>query len=343
MSIQPALIDTQVRDPDLIQRLSDAGAMRPIVYDQCVLEQTRRDALLRMPSIQRRRSTIRHHLEEQGGASRDSIRHIHSVLAVCSLPYTRQPLEVREWNRTQGRMKLSVTAGKLMSPDGEWMEQPLPYGSRARLMLLHVCSEAIRTNSPVVHIEDSLCEFIKALGFPVTGGKNGTISSFKQQINALTACTLHIGAWDGEKARTIKASPFSSLAVEMFTSAPNQRTLWPTELNLSLDFFQTLTKHALPINLHAARAFANSPRKLDLIFWLGYRLHTLKEPLPISWEKLAEQWGQNYTRFANFKRDFALELSEIKEVFPKLPIVLNDNGCIISPGSSEVLALPKRK
>ena len=154
---------------------------------------------------------------------------------------------------------------------------------------------------------------------------------------------MNIGAWDGVHARNIKTSPFNSLTVEMFSGSPDQRTLWPTELNLSLDFYHTLTKHALPINFHAARAFANSPRKLDLIFWLGYRLHTLKEPLTISWDKLKEQWGQNYARFTNFKRDFALELSEIKEVFPKLPIVLNDNGCIISPGSSEVLAIPKRK
>ena len=119
-------------------------------------------------------------------------------------------------------MKLSVSAGKLISPEGEWIDQPLPYGSRARLMLLHVCSEAIRNNSPVIHVEDSLCGFIRALGFPVTGGKNGTINSFKQQINALAACTLNIGAWDGVHARNIKTSPFNSLTVEMFSGSPDQ-------------------------------------------------------------------------------------------------------------------------
>jgi len=344
LNSQPILVDTQVRDPDLLERLAKSAEFtRKLEYDRCVTEQARRDAVRAMPSVRRRRSEVKHEIQEHGGGSRDNLRHIHSVLALCSLPYTRQPLDKREWNRTQGRMKLSVVAGKLMGADGEWVDQPLPYGSRARLLLLHVCSEAIRTNSPTIDIEDSLCGFIRALGFPVTGGKNGTINSFKQQINALAACTLHIGAWDGEKGRTIKASPFSSLSVEMFSASPSQRTLWPTQLNLSLDFYDTLTKHALPVNIHAARAFANSPRKLDIILWLGYRLHSLKSPVAIPWEKLAEQWGENYARFTNFKRDFASEIAEIKEVFPKLPITLGELGCIIAPGSSEVLAIPKHK
>lgn len=338
-------IEAEIRDTDLLERLADSNEFgREFTRKSCIEEQQRRDALKVMRPLQRRRNVTRFELEERGAASRDNLRHIHSVLALCSLPYTKQALEVREWNRNQGRMKLSVTAGRLMSAEnGDWIDQPLPYGSRARLLLLHVCSEAIRTNSPTIEIEDTLCGFIRSLGFPVTGGKYGTITTFKEQINALAACTMRIGTWDGDRARTVSTSPFSSLSVSMFSNgSPEQGTLWPTTLSLSLDFYQTLTKHALPINLHAARAFANSPRKLDLLFWLGYRLHGITRPVAIPWEKLAEQWGANYTRFTNFKRDFAQEIAEIKEVFPKLPVTISDVGCIISPGSSEVMAIPTK-
>ena len=44
----------------------------------------------------------------------------------------------------------------------------------------------------------------------------------------------------------------------------------------------------------AVRAFAGSPRKLDMLFWLGYRLNTLNKTLSISWEALQEQWGAGY-------------------------------------------------
>lgn len=338
------ILDNEIRDPDLLERLAASqGLVHSIIRRQCVDEQMRRDQLAALPTGARRRSSTRHEITEKGGAARDNLRHIHSVLALCSLPYTKQPAETREWTRTVGKMKLSITAGKLASPtDGSWIDQPLPYGSRARLLLLHTCSEAIRQNSPTIEIEDTLTGFIRSMGFPVTGGKNGTLNSFKQQINALAACTMRIGLWDGTRGKTINTQPFSSLDVWMFPESPNQRLLWPSTITFSHEFFHTLTKHAMPINMHAVKAFANSPRKLDLLFWLGYRLNSLNKPVAISWEALSEQWGVNYSRMRNFKRDFAQEIGELKEVFPKLPVQLTDFGCTISPGTPEVIALPRK-
>jgi len=332
-----------LRDADLLQQVEKApDILRHLTYDRCRIEQHRRDHIAALPMAQRRRAQTRYALEEEGGADRDNLRHIHSVLAICSLPYTAQSLSVREWERKQGKMSLMVSAGKLVSPlDGTWIDQPLPYGSRARLLLLHTCSEAIRQNSPVVEIEDSLSGFIKSMGFQVTGGKNGTLTSFKQQINALAACTMRIGVWDGERAKTVNTQPFSSIDV-WFPTSPGQRLLWPSTITFSQEFYTTLTKHALPVNLHAVRVFAGSPRKLDMLFWLGYRLNNLTKPLVISWDALRDQWGVGYNRTNNFRRDFAQEISDLKEVFPKLPVKLSEHGITISPGSTEVLAIPTK-
>src|SRR5262245_47217260 len=268
MSTVSALNVDAVRDADLLKRIDQAAPFtRDSVRRQCESEQERRDSLLLLPRDKRRRAETKHALEQGEGADRDNLRHIHSVLAICSLPYTRQPLEVREWQRDQGRMSLMVQAGKLRSPeDGKWVDQPLPFGSRARLLLMHTCSEAIRQKSPVIEIEDSLTGFIKAMGFPVTGGKNGTLNSFKQQVNALAACSMRIGMWEGDRAKTINTQPFTSIDV-WFPTASNQRMLWPSTVTFSQEFYSTLTKHALPVNVHAVRAFAGSPRKLDMLFW----------------------------------------------------------------------------
>lgn len=329
-----------VRDQDLLKRLDEAHpAFRPTIEAGCLREQERRDRIAALPAGSRRRAATRHVLEEKGGGERDNLRHIHSVLAICSLPYQRQPLEMREWQRKQGRMSLMVSAGKLLGREGEWVEQPLPYGSRARLLLLHTCSEALRQKSATIEIEDSLSGFIKSMGFAVTGGKNGTLQSFKQQINALAACSMKIGVWDGERAKTVNTQPFSSIDV-WFPTTPDQRMLWPSTVTFSQDFYQTLTKHALPVNMHAVRAFAGSPRKLDMLFWLGYRLNAMTQKVSISWEALREQWGDGYARLDNFKRDFAGDIKELKEVFPKLPVSIGEVGITIQPGSSEVLAIP---
>lgn len=341
MNLASARAAERVRDADLLKRITDVqGLGADFEIRRCVAEQERRDNLLLLPRDARRRAETKYALEEQGGTDRDSLRHIHSALAICSLPYTRQALEVREWERNQGRMSLMVQAGKLRSPEnGKWVDQPLPYGSRARLLMMHTCSEAIRQKKPEIEIEDSLTGFIKAMGFPVTGGKNGTLNSFKQQVNALAACTMRIGLWDGDHARTISTQPFTSIDV-WFPSNATQKMLWPSTVTFSQDFYNTLTKHALPVNIHAVRAFAGSPRKLDLLFWLGYRLTTLDRTLTISWDALQLQWGQGYSRPDNFRRDFAKEISEIKEVFPKLPVKVSEKGFVIAPGSAEALALP---
>ena len=116
------------------------------------------------------------------------------------------------------------------------------------------------------------------MGFPVTGGKNGTLTSFKSQVNALAACHMRIGVWDGMRAKTVSTQPFSSIDVWFPTSA-EQKMLWPSTITFSHEFYSTLVSHALPVNIEAVQVFAGSPRKLDLLFWLGYRLNTLTAPL----------------------------------------------------------------
>ena len=161
------------------------------------------------PRDERRRAIVRTTLENSP-LDKDDLRHIHSVLAICGLPYTRQPIEVREFERRQGRMSLVVEAGKLRNPEtGDRIAQPLPFGPKSRLLLLHLCSEAIRQKSATVEIADSLTGFIRDMGFAVTGGQRGTINAFKEQINALAACKLSVGMWDGIRAVEYQGMPFS--------------------------------------------------------------------------------------------------------------------------------------
>ena len=41
----------------------------------------------------------------------------------------------------------------------EWVQQPLPYGTTPRLVMVHLSSEAIRTQEPPVEIGDSMRQF----------------------------------------------------------------------------------------------------------------------------------------------------------------------------------------
>jgi hypothetical protein len=343
--------ETLIRDADLRKELENARGTLTFKATQSYLigAQARRDterdakaekesALAAMPRDTRRRAIIREVIENTP-PNRKDLQHIHSTLAICGLPYTRQALDVREYKSKQGEMSLMVQAGQLISPDDEWIPQPLPYGSRARLLLLHLCTQALHQQSPTIEIEDSLTAFVRAMGFSDSGGPRGDLTAFKQQLNALAACTLRIGVSNGVKARTITTAPFSALDV-WFPSDPRQRILWPSTITFSREFFDTLSQHALPANTHAVRAFAGSPRKLDLYFWLIYRLNVTKDPLRITWASVKAQFGAGYARERAFRTAFAEDVAHLKQVFPKLQLALDDNGLTLQPASPEVLAVP---
>jgi Plasmid encoded RepA protein len=199
----------------------------------------------------------------------------------------------------------------------------------------------VRQKSPTIEIADSLTGFIRDIGFPVTGGKRGTINAFKEQVNALAACKLSVGMWDGQRAIDYQGTPFSKIEVWLPLN-PDQLMLWPSTLTFSLDFYETLSRHALPLRAEAVRAFAGSARKLDMYFWFNYRLHMLRAPLTLSWNAIAAQFGGDFTRARAFRAQFADDLKDIKDVFPKLPAVLTEDGLKLAPAGADVLALPVR-
>ncbi len=165
-----------------------------------------------MTPMQRRRTIIREVIETEG-PSPDNLRFIHSALAICGLPYRRPAADVREFERKQGRMSVLVEAGKARLPDGSRVAQPLPWGPKARLIMAHLSTEAIRQQSPTVEIADSLTGFMREMGFERTGGPRGNIAPFKEQIQALAVCRMEISAWDGKRAATIDTKPFERLEV----------------------------------------------------------------------------------------------------------------------------------
>lgn len=66
----------------------------------------------------------------------------HSVLTQCSLPISRPPDGVLSWERQQGRARLLVEAGKALNPKtGQYIQLGLPYGPKARLLLIHLNTE----------------------------------------------------------------------------------------------------------------------------------------------------------------------------------------------------------
>ncbi len=351
MSIEAKI--AAIHDEDLLAELEAArgGFLFAVIVEHIAHRQALRDAeraeagrqqetRAAMGRDQRRRDAVRMVIEAEP-VTPDTIQHIHSVLALCGLPY-RDPGEEREFFREYGRNTLSILAGRLKNPTTGQMElQGLPYGPKARLVLLHLCTEAVRQRSPTIEVADSLSGFMREMGFAVTGGERGTIRQFKEQLHRLAACTMQIGLWDGQsRSSTITMPPFRQL--DLWRSSGQDGIAWSKTVQFHQDFYDNLVQHALPVDIRAARAFSGSARKLDLLFWIGYRLRSLQRPLRLSWDIVHKQFGADNASLRSFRQAFKADMAHVKEVFPKLPISLDEAGLQLMPTDPGSLLVPPK-
>lgn len=348
--------ESLIRDEDLREKLETARTSmdRRLLghyVASLVSTQTKRDderaaaeakaaKLAAMPREQRRRAIIREVIENDG-PSPDNLRYMPTPLAICGLPYKALPAGETEFERKQGRMAVTVTAGKLRSPDGQRIQQPIPYGPKARLIMAHLSTEALRNNSPVVETSETLSGFMRDMGFEPRGGRNGNIEPFKEQLRALAACRMEISTWDGKRSGQIDVKPLQKVEL-WFPENPDQKTLWPTTIAFSEDFYRELKNHALPIDVRVLRALSNSARRLDLMLWVTYRITRLQTKLVLDWKPLKDQFGEGYTRDRAFKEAFLEDVAALKEIFPKVPLRLTERGLEMEAADASALAIPKR-
>ncbi len=251
---------------------------------------------------------------------------MHAVLCQVGLP--RSEVKSREFTRSTGGASMLIEAGKWY--DGiRYHDMPLPYGTRPRLVLLHVCSEAIRTKSPTVEVERSASAFLERLHIK----KNGeSFSAFKRQMLALAACRMQIGYQTETKVVNVKCDPIQRF--DAWTQSDNgQLGLWPGEITLSNEFYETLREHAVPLDPRAIAALQNSALALDTYTWLAHRLCRVKQNrgLTLYWKNLKDQFGQEYRSDKDFKREFAGALRKAHAVYPDAKIDIVRGGIRLFP------------
>jgi hypothetical protein len=254
---------------------------------------------------------------------------LHAILCQVGMPRKATPGRVFE--RSSGGASMMLEAGKLWT-GRTWREVPLPYGTRPRLVMVHVSSEAVRTRSREIHIGDSMKDFLIALGIDTNGGPRGGYTMFKRQMEALAASRLTLGFTGGGRAVTLDAKPISRFEAWLHPSG-EQRPLWPGLLELSQEFFDTLAAHAVPLDHRALGALKHSALSLDLYTWLAHRLCRVRKPggVKLSWENLREQFGQEYADPKNFKKEFRQAIRPALAVYPDARVEEVAGGILLRP------------
>ena len=250
----------------------------------------------------------------------NDIGYLFSGWAQAALPH-RRLLDDAAWQVMTDRVTLIVQPGLRPAADGNPIPVGVPYGSRARLILLYLQTEAVRTNNREVELGRSLHAWLRRLEIPI-GGKQ--MASVRDQAERISRCRLSFQIKQGTRTGLINQHILdTSMFIEDDAA---QSGLFVEKASLSQSFFDELKKHPVPVEEAAVRQIANNSLALDVYCWLAYRLHSLSGPINITWKAVHAQFGRSVARLDHFKEHFRTVLQLAMSVYPDADVEEADSG-----------------
>ena len=241
------------------------------------------------------------------------------TMALCSLPRSNPGARLR-YVRRNGPYTLVMNAGGLYR---------LPFGHLPRLLMAWISTEAVRTQSRVLVLGDSLSDFMRELGIYSSDGKAYT--RLRNQMDRLFHASVELSYEDKHGKQFIASRVVDRGDFWWDPKRPNERVLWDSKIRLGEDFFNEIISHPVPLDMNTLTALKRSPLGLDLYLWLTYRTFTLRTPQRLSWANLYRQFGvdpakaNNNRTVQDFRKDCLRELKKIKLAWPDL-------NCSTAPG-----------
>ncbi len=254
----------------------------------------------------------------------------HAGFAMTSLPHKK--LDGAVWRRQGGATTLLVESGR----DVQSNLIGVPYGSMARLILLYLQTEAVRTNSPEVDLGRSMRDWLGRMAV-TPGGK--TYQLVREQARRIAACRLtFLTVAAGAEQRMNGAFVRGAISMVGVTGEDRQPALWEERVRLDEGFWASLRDHPVPVREEAIRAIGTrSSVAMDIYIWLAYRLHALVKSTPITWAAIQGQFGAGYRTGRNMRPVFLDALQLALAVYPEAKVDLDEGkGIILHPSAPAV-------
>ncbi len=257
----------------------------------------------------------------------------YSGFCMTGLPHKRLTDE-QVWEKHGHRVTLLVEPGRMKHRTRPAQVVGVPYGARARMILLYLQTQAVRTGSREVELGRSLHNWLGRMGLS-WGGETGR--ALREQATRIAACSLRF-FWEGETTDGWVKGGFVRSGLRFHDRDGNDRQgdLWEDRVVLDEVFYDALRKHPVPLREAALRELADRSAGLDLYIWLAYRLHTLNGTTLVRWPALREQFGTGYGELRFFRRDFPKMLAPAVAAYPEARVEIEDDGVVLYPSPSPV-------
>ena len=258
------------------------------------------------------------------GEEHDSLAICHAGFALTCLPH--KDISDQIWRREGHRITLLVESGR----DRNAQSIGIPFGSKARMILIYLQTQAVRSRSRQVELGRSMKAWMSAMGMETTGGATYRVVS--EQARRIGACRLtFFSAVGGGELRTNGAFVESEFSLAGALRDANQPMLWQESVTLNDAFYRSLVDHPVPVSETALRGIGNKSLAIDVYIWAAYRLHSLSRPMPVSWAALYQQFGGGFAQPKHFKPAFLDSLKTALAVYPDARIDVEETGLVLHP------------
>lgn len=267
-------------------------------------------------------------------------------LVQATLPHSN-PGDVPVWGRTNGHISLVIRPG--------WDNKKnqtigYPYGTIPRLLLFWLTTEALRTRSRRIEFGNSLSSFMRELGLIPTGGRWGSITRLRNQMDRLFQATISFESLKdvknnrGKQWLNMQVAPKGELWWDL--EKPEQSTLFDSWVELGEDFYNAIVSAPVPLDMRALKALKSSSLALDIYAWATYKVFSIgqnsrKEQF-IPWKSFMEQLGVDYGNHREFGRKCRESFRKVRAVYPALVVEYLDGGFRIESGDSAVAVAHKK-
>jgi hypothetical protein len=265
-------------------------------------------------------------IEAEDAKSAGTLGFMSRALVLATMPYKDPKTDV--YTRRNGDFTLRIVAGYEGEEPGKG---GIPFGIYPRLLMSWVSTEAVRTESPLIELGESLRDFLRDVleVRSTSGGKRGSGSRASEQMKRLFGAFItaqYKGAIQnrGFKLRGIQIADDVDVSQEDLDGMDNlggaggdgteskiwtpqadndpnklwtpqaaeEAGTWRSTVKLSRRFFEECITSPVPIDLRAYKSLRRSPMAMDVYTWLTYRVSYLEGRCrPIPWLALMHQFG----------------------------------------------------
>ena len=249
----------------------------------------------------------------------------YTGFCLTALPHKRLADNL-PWEKKGHRVTLLVEPGRLKH-GGKTKLYGVPYGARARMILLYLQTQAIRTNSREVALGRSMRDWMERMGLAI-GGE--TAHALREQAARISACSLKF-FWEDAGSDGFERGAIVRSGLRFHAEDSAQGSLWEERVVLDETFYAALRDHPVPLLEAAIRQLRDRSMSLDIYVWLAWRLHRLSKSTAISWPALHAQFGTGFKAVRQFKPRFTEALEAALAAYPESRVDVGDKAITLHP------------